>query len=155
MNVHPMPTFPNAPSAVPDLAPNQDRSVAATTEIRQFMAPFRDGWTKQDIEAAVARGLPEELLYVPIVIGMDPPDCGWAEAICLSLVGHPDFNVRSNAVLGLGHLARTCRRLDLAAAVTAIAAGLHDENAHVRGQADNAADDLLHYLGVRVPGHVP
>lgn len=119
------------------------------------MGPFRDGWTKQDVEAAIARGLPEELLCVPIVIGMDPPDCGWAEAICLSLVGHPDFNVRGNAVLGLGHLARTCRRLDLAAAVPAIAAALHDDNAHVRGQADNAADDLLHYLGIRVPGHVP
>jgi hypothetical protein len=118
------------------------------------MGPFQNGWTTRDIEAAVARGLPEDLLYVPIAIGMDPPDCAWAEAICLSLVGHPDFNVRGNAVLGLGHLARTCGRLDLARVLPAVADALQDDNAHVRGQAENAADDLLHYLSIRVPGHL-
>lgn len=108
----------------------------------------------QDIEAEVARGRPGELLYVPIAIGMDPPDCGWAEAICLSLAGHPEFNVRGNAILGLGHLARTCGRIDPACAVPAIANALHDESAYVRGQAETAADDLLHYLAIRVPGHL-
>lgn len=41
------------------------------------MGPFRDGWTEQDSEAVIARGLADELLHVPIVIAMDPPDCAW------------------------------------------------------------------------------
>ena len=116
------------------------------------MGPFKDGWTIEDVENVIARGLPDELLYVPIVISMDPPDCSWSESICLSLVSHQDFNVRGNAVLGLGHLARTCRRLDLARAIAAVAAALKDENPHVRGQAHDAAGDIKHYLGALVPG---
>lgn len=117
------------------------------------MGPFQDGWTEQDVEAVIARGLPDELLYVPIVISMDPPDFEWAQAICISLASHPHFNVRGNAILGFGHLARTCRRIDAATVVPLVAAALHDESAYVRGHADDAAGDLLHYLDVLVPGY--
>jgi hypothetical protein len=117
------------------------------------MGPFRDGWTEQDVEAVLARGIPEELLYVPIVITMDPPDCAWSEAICLSLAVHPHFNVRGNAILGFGHLARICRRLDLAAVSSVVAAALKDEHEYVRGHAEDAAGDILHYLKVHVPGY--
>lgn len=116
------------------------------------MGPFRDGWTEQDVESVVARGLPEELLYVPIVITMDPPDRAWAETICLALAKNPHFNVRGNAVLGFGHLARTCGHLNLAAVTPVIAAALHDEHEYVRGQAEAAADDIFQYLGTQIPG---
>jgi hypothetical protein len=116
------------------------------------VGPFNDGWTIEDVEKVVARGVPQELLYVPIVVSMDPPDCSWSESICLSLATHKDFNVRGNAVLGLGHLARTCRRLDLTRALPAVAAALKDEDAYVRGHAHDAAADIKHYLGVVVPG---
>lgn len=117
------------------------------------MGPFRDGWTEQNIEAVVARGIPEELLYVPIVITMDPHDRAWAEAICLSLAQHPHFNVRGNAILGFGHLARTCRRLDLVAVSPVIAAALQDEHEYVRGHAEDAAGDIHHYLRLHIPGY--
>ncbi len=117
------------------------------------MGPFRDGWTEQDVEVVLARSIPEELLYVPIVITMDPPDCAWAEAICLSLAEHPHFNVRGNAILGFGHLARACRRLDLAAVSPVVAAALQDEHESVRGHAEDAAGDILRYLGFHIPGY--
>ena len=117
------------------------------------MGPFQDGWTKRDVEAVVARGLPDELLYVPIAITLDPPDYAWSERICLALAKHQHFNVRGNAILGFGHLARTCGRLNLAAVIPVIAATLHDEHEYVRGHADDAAGDLLHYLGVQIPGY--
>ena len=117
------------------------------------MGPFRDGWTKQDVEAVIARGLPDELLYVPIVITMDPPDCAWPESVCLALARHQHFNVRGNAILGFGHLARTCGHVNLVAVVPVVAAALHDEHEYVRGQADAAASDLLQYLGAQVPGY--
>lgn len=117
------------------------------------MGPFKNGWTIEDVHAALARGIPEELLYVPIVISMDPPDCEWAQEICISLTSHSHFNVRGNAILGLGHLARTCRWLDLSRVLPLVSAALEDEHEYVRGHATDAASDISHYLKVVVPGH--
>jgi len=119
------------------------------------MGPFADGWVEADVEAVVARADPRELLYVPIVVGMNAADCeqGWAEAMCFNLASHPDFNVRGNAILGLGHIARTCRTLSLERAVPLIASALSDPHKYVRSHASNAACDLQVYLGVEVPGY--
>lgn len=116
------------------------------------MGPFADGWTNADVEAVLARADPAELLYVPIVVGMSADECGreWAEAICYKLSDHPDFTVRGNAVLGLGHIARTCGSLDLARAVPIISRALSDPHAYVRGQADSAASDVQVYLKVQI-----
>jgi len=67
------------------------------------MGPFQDGWTEQDVEAVIARGLPDEPLYVPIAITMGPLDCAWSERICMALASHGYFNVRGNAVFGFGN----------------------------------------------------
>lgn len=123
--------------------------------VRRQMGPFADGWTEADVEAVIARGDPRELPYVPIVVGMNAADCvqEWAEAICFNLASHPDFNVRGNAILSLGHIARTCRRLSLERAVPLIASALSDPHEYVRGHASSAACDLQVYLGVEVPGY--
>lgn len=123
---------------------------------RGYMGPFSSGWTESDVEIVVLRGDPEELLYVPIVVGMNADMCepGWAEKICLQLAGHEHFNVRGNAVLGLGHIARTCRTLNLDLAVPVIAEAMHDPHDFVRGHALSAAEELNTYLGVKVPGYV-
>jgi len=113
------------------------------------MGPFRDGWTIGDVEAVLADGDPHKLLYVPILITMDSPDCRWSQEICLRLAVHPDPIVRGNAVLGFGHLARTCGELDEAVIKPLIASALRDDHPHVRGQATNAADDTSHFLGWR------
>ena len=115
------------------------------------MAPFQDGWTEDEVEAAIARGLPEELAYVPIAVSMDPPDLAWAQGICIALAVHPHPGVRGNAILGFGHLARSCGRLDAAAVVPLIVAALGDDSDYVRGHAIDAADDLQHFLGICVP----
>ncbi len=116
------------------------------------MGPFATGWTERDIEAALDRADPQELLYVPIVVGMNAADCqpGWAEEICLRLAVHPNFNVRGNAILGLGHIARTCRVLDTKASVPVINAALQDEDEFVRGHAVSAAEDLSVCLGIHL-----
>jgi hypothetical protein len=119
------------------------------------VGPFKDGWTEEDIEQVMARGIPDELLYIPIVVGMNAHDCErrWCEDICLALVSHPDITVRGNAILGLGHIARTCRALDLERAVPAIQLALTDPHPYVQGHADAAASDLHIYLGYLVEGH--
>jgi len=79
------------------------------------MGLFADGWT----EVVLACGEPSELLFVPIVVGMNADQCEreWAEGICFQLARHPNFNVRGNAILGLGHIAHTCRALNTEAAL--------------------------------------
>lgn len=118
------------------------------------MGPFSPDWTERDVETVLERADPQELLYVPIVVGMNAADCEreWAEGVCLRLAAHPHFNVRGNAMLGLGHIARTCRALNTRAAVPLIASALQDEDEFVKGHAMSAAEDLRMYLGVVVPG---
>lgn len=111
------------------------------------MGPFGDTWTKADVEAVLARGDPADLLYVPIVVSLDPPDGEWAEAICLSLGAHADGQVRANAILGLGHLSRTQGALNETRARPLIEAALNDPDADVRANADTAASDIRFFLG--------
>jgi hypothetical protein len=119
------------------------------------MGSFSEGWTEVDVEAVIARGNPDELLYVPIVVGMNAVDFDreWAEGICIALASHANFNVRGNAILGFGHIARTCRYLNAEQIVPIISNALSDPSEYVRDHADNAACDLQVYLGVLVPGY--
>jgi hypothetical protein len=107
-----------------------------------------------DAAAALARDNPDELLHVAIGVGMYSDDLPWAEQFCLQLAQHPHFNVRGNAVLAFGHLARRFRHLGNPASLKAVQSGLVDADVYVRGQAEAAADDLEWFakLQVRPPG---
>jgi len=119
---------------------------------RAAMGPFQDDWTMADVEAVIARGDPQELLYVPIVVSMNPPDCTRAQQICIDLATHSHPNVRSNALLGFAHLARNCRWLDEAVVRPIVEAALQDET--LRGRALDVADDLEVFLGWRIERNV-
>ena len=67
---------------------------------RATLGPFKDGWTEQDVELVIARDLPDELLYIPIVMTLDSPDCARSGRIYLALAAHSHYNVRGNAILG-------------------------------------------------------
>lgn len=114
--------------------------------------PFSDGWTMADVDAVLARGEPDALLHVPILVSLDPPDCAWAQETCIHLAVHPHPTVRGNAVLGFGHLARTCGALDEARVRPLLQSALRDADDYVRGQAHAAADDVSHFLGWRMEG---
>ncbi|MDZ4778110.1 MAG: hypothetical protein SGJ23_15115 [Alphaproteobacteria bacterium] len=107
------------------------------------------GWTVAEVERLLERDDPGELLNVAIAVSLDPPDCAWAERICIRLAAHSVANVRGNAILGFGHLARVCGALDEARVRPLIDAALDDPSDYVRGQAHAAADDLAHFLGWR------
>src|SRR5689334_17710676 len=107
-------------------------------------------WTIADIKAALERGEPDDLVRVPIAVSMSPPEDdapGWAESICRDLAAHSDSQVRANALLGFGHLARTSGIIRKPKQVRAlIEAGLADPDPVVRGQAEAAAGDLRQYM---------
>ncbi|WFR64522.1 hypothetical protein P9222_10515 [Paenibacillus amylolyticus] len=54
----------------------------------------------------------EELLHLPLSVGMFHQDWKIAQNICLRVADHPNANVRANAVMGLVHTARTKGKLE-------------------------------------------
>jgi hypothetical protein len=105
--------------------------------------------SREGVEAALARNDPEELSRAVIAVALHSDDLAWASSVCFRLASHRHFNVRGNAILGFGHLARRYRRLD-SAAHEVIEAGLLDTDSYVRGQSDDAADDVQHFLGWKI-----
>lgn len=74
--------------------------------------PIPDAWTMADIDRLLARGDLADLIEVPIAItNLGTPDAHWSESVCLTLAEHEHPDVRANAVLGLGHLARVAGRM--------------------------------------------
>ena len=108
-----------------------------------------DPMSREEVEAALTRDDPEELLRAIVAVALHSEDLDWASRLCMRLASHPHFNVRGNAVLGFGHLARRYGRLD-SAAREVIEAGLRDADSYVRGHADSAADDVQHFLGWKI-----
>ena len=104
-------------------------------------------WSIADVERLLGRDDPAELLHVAIAVSLDPPDCAWAQEVCIRLAAHGDAHVRGNAILGFGHLARICGALDATRIRPLIDAAFDDESDYVRGQAHAAAGDLAHFLG--------
>lgn len=105
---------------------------------------------RKAVEAAIGRNDPEELLHAVLSAALHADDPAWAQEICLRLASHENFNVRGNAVLGFGHLARLHQALDPARVQPVIEKALRDPHAYVRGQAQTAVDDIQHYMHWRI-----
>lgn len=106
---------------------------------------------REQIEAAILRNEPDELLMAVLSAALYSNDPVWSESVCLRLADHEHFNVRGNAILGFAHIARTHGKLDADRVKPIIESALSDESEHVRGHAEEAADDIEHYLKWRLP----
>ena len=95
-----------------------------------------DPVTNDDAEAVLVRNDPDELLLVAIAVGMYSDDLTWSEDFCLRLAEHPHVNVRGNAILSFGHLARRFGTLEKPESIDAVRRGLADADEYVRGQAE-------------------
>ena len=102
--------------------------------------------SRTEIEAAILRDNPDELLSAVLSAALYSEDSDWAEDVCIRLATHKHFNVRGNAILGFGHIARIHEKLDEAKVKPLIESALEDENEYVRGQAQDAKDDVKFYL---------
>ena len=102
--------------------------------------------SRAEVESAISINDPEELLHAVLSAALYAEDREWAEGVCLGLSNHEHFNVRGNAILGLGHIARIHGDLNELRAKPVIEAALKDENDYVRGHANVAADDVEFFL---------
>ena len=103
-------------------------------------------WSHEAVEQALLDDDTEALLRAVIGVSMHDDDWRYAQDLCVRLSSHPHFNVRGNAVLGFGHIARVHRQLDRALVQPIIRAALRDESDYIRGQADRAMDDTVFFL---------
>jgi hypothetical protein len=104
-------------------------------------------WTRDVVERALRDDDPDALLRAVVAVAMHDADWRYAQDLCIRLSSHPHFNVRGNAVLGFGHIARAHRQLDRVVVQPIIEAALRDANDYVRGHGVDAADDTAHFLG--------
>lgn len=106
-------------------------------------------WNHETVEQAVFDNDVEALLQAVIAVSMHDANWRYAQDLCVRLSSHPHFNVRGNAVLGFGHIARVHRQLEQGTVQSIIEAALSDPDDYVRGHAVDAADDTSHFLGWR------
>jgi len=59
-----------------------------------------------EVEAAILRNKPIELSASVLSVALNADDAEWAQGVCVRLASHPNENVRGNAILGFGHIAR-------------------------------------------------
>ena len=63
-------------------------------------------YTIAEVESAILADRVDDLIQMVVSVSMFAKDSMWVESICLRLANHTNFNVRGNAVLGFGHIAR-------------------------------------------------
>lgn len=98
------------------------------------------------VEHAIERDDPIELMDLVMDIALESDSREWAQSCCVQLARHRNANVRGNAMLAFGHLARRFGRLDPQRVRRLVDIALHDPSAYVRDQAAAAAEDLATFL---------
>jgi len=73
--------------------------------------------------------------------------------VCAGLATHGDPQVRGNAVMSLGHIARRFRQLDESLVKPIIERALQDQDDQVRILAKSAADEIHQFLHWTISGH--
>jgi hypothetical protein len=101
---------------------------------------------RRRVEAAFERDYPRELEDLALEIALDAREREWAQACCAELARHRNANVRGNALVGLGHLARRFGQLDPQRIKRIVSIALWDRSDYVRRQARSAAEDLATFL---------
>ena len=101
---------------------------------------------REQVEDAIERDDPTELMDLVMDVGITASSREWAQSCCVQLARHRNANVRGNAVLALGHLARRFGRLDPGRVQRLVEIALYDPSDYVREQAASAADDLTTFL---------
>ncbi|AIQ47969.1 hypothetical protein R70723_20205 [Paenibacillus sp. FSL R7-0273] len=102
-------------------------------------------YTGLEIKEILDRQVIEELILLPISVGLHHPNWRMAQNLCLELAQHKDAHVRANAVFGLAHIARTKGVLDKRLVKPVILKELR-QNEEYRGTIIDAVSDINLFL---------
>jgi hypothetical protein len=104
---------------------------------------------RSTIETILAIGSIDELQRLSLAVGEDFPDWKYAQDVCLQLAEHSDDNVRANACLGLGYIARIHQRLEKHLVKPVLLRELRCQT-NGRGKIEDAIEDINFFLGWRL-----
>lgn len=108
--------------------------------------------TKEEVRRILDRDDPEELLHTVVSVGLYEEDYEFAYKVIHELASHPHRNVKANAILCFGHLARRFQKLPQEEVKPIIESALESKEEYIYGQAWSAADDVKHFLGWKITG---
>lgn len=103
-------------------------------------------FSKVEMELAIAENDTEKLPLILLFVSMYCKDRDFAHSVCVELAAHPNMNIRGCAIEGFGHLARIDGKLDEKTFKPLLEKGLIDTNEFVRIKANDAKDDVTHFL---------
>ena len=110
-----------------------------------------EAWTPRAVEKAIQADDADALLRAVVAVSMTDLDWRYAQNLCIHLSSHENANVRGNAVLGFGHIARVHGHLERARVQPIIRTALHDVDEFVRRQASCAIEDTAFFLNWNYP----
>lgn len=114
----------------------------------------QDAITVKEVTKALQRNDSEELRLVAITLALSDLDFNFTQSVCIRLCSSENDQVRGNALVSLGHLARRYRTLDEQSIRPIIERGLLDASEYVRECARSAADEIHQFLHWTIEGHV-
>ncbi|MEZ5346210.1 MAG: hypothetical protein R2681_11730 [Pyrinomonadaceae bacterium] len=88
----------------------------------------------------------EKLIFVPLFASLYYEDRVFAKRVCIKLASHSTPDVRGCAIEGFGHIARIDGEIDEKLVRPLIERALFEENEFVRMKAEDAKDELKHFL---------
>jgi hypothetical protein len=113
---------------------------------KRIYSPLPIFTDRSTIESVLAIGSIDELERLSLAVGQDFPNWKYAQDVCLQLAEHSDDNVRANACLGLGYIARIHRRLEKHLVKPVLLRELRSQTDR-RGQIEDAIQDINFFLG--------
>ena len=108
---------------------------------------------REEIQSILDRDDSDELLNMVVSIGLYEDDYDLAYNIVHRLSSHSHYNVKGNAILCFGHLARRFGKLPEEQVKPIIETALNDKEEYIYGQACTAADDVQLFLGWKISGY--
>ncbi len=110
---------------------------------RVYRAP--PSMSRNAVVATLAAGDPVAIVDALVGVALLETDFAFACALVFGAATNPNVTIRQAATLCIGHLARIHGCVPDEPTLTLIQAGLSDLSGEVRGQAENAADDVAHF----------
>lgn len=102
-------------------------------------------YTDDEIKAILDRQVIEELILLPLSIGLYHHNWKVAQNLCIELAQHENAHVRANGILGLAHISRTKGKLDKRLVKPIVFKELRDNEKH-RGTIIDAISDINLFL---------
>jgi len=91
---------------------------------------------------------PKRIIDALISLAFNDDDLEFVENLCIEFSHNDNNNIRSIAILCFGHLARIHGHLNTDKVLPIVKGALIDKSEIVRGQAENAKDDIYQYLNI-------